>query len=307
VPRVSIQRTGMFPGDGPRMSGHTHSIYFDKEKFPDVTMFGLQQPESFPDFFRAPLKIVPGIRSIERLPNSLENDPSYHFSGPLLIEDYLVGELSQSKDNQSEDFEPRGFRNLELLKAFIDSQSKRKLAYLTFGLVAKPGDAIFACISYLLANGIAVVSNVKVSGLTKQQQELYYYASYLPMNFVCLRADLVVHHCGSATYHYPLIHGVPSITIGTKCYDRDNVAARLQELGASVYLPAPDECDHFVDLFQRSVARYFNDSEAFLQEAKRRVNELRVEIEKTSSCFNFVELLHEAAESTKKYGNQEAQ
>ena len=41
---------------------------------PDVTFLGLPQPKTFTDFFKADMKIVPGIRSIELLPALGEAD-----------------------------------------------------------------------------------------------------------------------------------------------------------------------------------------------------------------------------------------
>lgn len=42
------------------------------------------------------MKIVPGIRSIELLPAHLQNDQTYVFSGPLLLEDFMMGEVGLS-------------------------------------------------------------------------------------------------------------------------------------------------------------------------------------------------------------------
>jgi hypothetical protein len=299
LPRIAIQRTGLFPGDGPRITGHIHSIPFHTFNL-SVSDLGLAQPKGVTDIFSAPLKIVPGIKSIEQLPKSVANDPSYYFSGPLLMEDYLVGELNRSGSDNADKVDPGDFRNIELLKAFIDSQRQRKIIYLTFGLVAIPNEPVFDCIRYLLSNDIAVITNVAVTGLTARQQELYYHAYYLPMHYVCSKSDLMAHHCGSATYHYPLIHNVPSITIGTKRYDRDNVAIRLQELGASIYLPAPDEVNNFVDLFKNAVLRYFDDSGAFMRDARERIRVLKSEIEQTSSSFDFIEMLRKATQLTEK-------
>jgi len=291
LPRIAIQRTGMFPRDSPKVMGHSHSIDIDNKMFPDVTGLGLSQPHEISSFFNAPVKIVPGIRSIEQLPESIRHDPSYYFSGPLLIEDYIGEELSNSRIIGGDEFNLSRFSGHEPLKVFFDAHSHRKLIYLTLGLVAKPSASVYECINYLLSNGVAVISSIKVGNLSPKQQALYYHSTYLPMHYVCSNVDLVIHHCGSGTYHYPIIHSTPSITIGTKCYDRDNIAIRLQELGVSTYLPSPDECDQFVDLFKNSVERRLHGSADSMRGTIEKINVLRSEIELTSSSFDFTELL----------------
>jgi UDP:flavonoid glycosyltransferase YjiC (YdhE family) len=111
------------------------------------------------------------------------------------------------------------------------------------------------------------------------------------MHYLCSNVELVVHHCGSGTYHYPIIHNVPTITIGTKSYDRDDVAARLEELGISIHIPAPDECEDFVGRFKEAVRSYFDESGAFIEAKKRNIDRFKREIEETSSSFNFSELI----------------
>jgi hypothetical protein len=114
------------------------------------------------------------------------------------------------------------------------------------------------------------------------------------MHFVCARADLMVHHCGSGTYHYPLLHGLPSITVGTQKYDRDDVAVRLEELGVSVHIPAPEECQRFVETFKSAVRRYFDPSGELMSWTKDQIETLRLEIERTVSAFDFAEVLRRA-------------
>jgi hypothetical protein len=83
LPRVTIQRTGMFPGSVLCDPNYKLSMKSDLNWAPDVTFIGLPQPQRISDFFNAKCKIVPGIPSIEQLPPSLSYDPTYFFSGPL--------------------------------------------------------------------------------------------------------------------------------------------------------------------------------------------------------------------------------
>lgn len=295
VPRVTIQRTGMFPGGRPRDPRHRHSMSsrIDASNFPDVSFLGLAQPRSFSDLFEAEVKIVPGIRSIEALPPALEEDPSYFFSGPLIMDDYLVDHLRQDREEVGAD----GLRDFDLLEEFLSLNRQRKIVYATFGTVARAGPLIKECLGYLLGKGVAVVSNIQLDGLAQHEQPLYYYAAYLPMHFICSNVDLVIHHCGSGTYHYPIIHDTPAVTIGTKCHDRDDVAARLAELGASTHLGAPDECEDFVEAFRRTMDLYLDESGSYLRDKKAKTSELRGEIERTSSSFSLEGALRFVASS----------
>lgn len=290
LPRVAIQRTGMFPNEGPRNPNHRHSIRFlgDFKDLPDVSFLGLKQHRTFSDFFRAKSKVVPGVRSLEVLPDELRDDPSYHFSGPLLMDDLFIQQFGQVRP---ETLDMDDFRKFGPLSDFFDRHAQRRVVYMTFGTMARASTPIYECIRYLLNEGIAVVSSIKVEELTAGQQELYYYGGYLPMHFVCSKVNLMIHQCGSGTYHYPILNNVPAITIGTQCFDREHVALRLEESGVSVHLPAPNECDDFVALFKKAVGEYFEPAGAFMAEKRRRLALLNEEIRRTSSAFNFEEVL----------------
>jgi UDP:flavonoid glycosyltransferase YjiC (YdhE family) len=122
------------------------------------------------------------------------------------------------------------------------------------------------------------------------------------MHLVSSHVDLMVHQCGSGTYHYPLLHNVPAITIGTQCYDREEVAVRLEELGASTHIPSPAECDDFVERFKRTVAEHLGESGARLQERRECLSRLKNEIEQTVAAFDFEGLLDRAAGAPKGRG-----
>ncbi|HEY0601399.1 MAG TPA: hypothetical protein VGD58_00745 [Herpetosiphonaceae bacterium] len=295
IPRIAIQRTGMFPGKTPRNPRHRHSMRTADvqeiiKSLPDVTVLGLPQPQSFSDLFDAPLKLVPGIRSVEVLPEPVKDDPSYIFSGPLLLDDLVI---TRTK-SVSHDFDAEAGRKREELEQFFAAHRDQPIVYATFGTTAKANAPIPYCIRYLLSNNIAVVTNIKVDGLNQRQRELYCYQSYFPMHFVCSQVDLMIHHCGSATYQYPILHELPTVTIGTKCYDRDDVAVRLEELGANVHLPAPDEDRNFVKLFQDTIQRYFDPATDVRQQQKQQIARLHEETKQTAAAFNVEQVLQQA-------------
>ncbi|HEX7331300.1 MAG TPA: nucleotide disphospho-sugar-binding domain-containing protein [Pyrinomonadaceae bacterium] len=296
VPRVAIHRTGMFPGDVPRNPKHGHSMAISaadlKSKWAGLAHLGLPEPKVYSDLFQAPYKIVPGIPSIEVLPAALQNDPTYFFAGPLVMDDFLVGNICGgnpqgfSLDN-SKDFAP--------LQEFFAKHSERKRIYVTFGTVAKPTQEVRDCLQFLMDNGFAVVSSVKLDNLSEAHQSLYYYAAYLPMHYVCANVDVMVHHCGCGTYQYPVMHEVPSIIIGTQCHDRDDVGMRLDELGTSVYLPGPRENENFVSDFKRTIEQFFADSGRLIQEKKKNLAALNREVERTVNDFDLESVLQKAA------------
>lgn len=294
VPRVTVQRTGMFPGVAPRNKDYSHSIRVlgSIGNLPDVTFLGVPQPRAFSDLFKAEMKIVPGIPSIEVLPPPLRDDPTYFFSGPLLMDDYLMPQTGEQAWN---DECVGSLSNFDPLRDFFEKHHGRRIIYATFGTTAKPDAALLDGLRYLLAEGFAVVSSMKMEGLCPLQQELYYFAPYLPMRFICAHAHLVIHQCGSGTYHYPIMGHVPTITIGTRCFDREDVAQRLVELGVSVHLPGPEERTDFLSLFRHAIEDYFAGDGARLREKKQRLVAINEEIESISSAFDFAQVLRRAA------------
>lgn len=290
LPRIAIQRTGMFPGDKARNPSHGHSIKFlgDFKDLPDVSFLGLRQHQTFADFFKAKTKIVPGIPSLEVLPEELQDDPSYNFAGPLLLDDLLISQFGQLQPGS---LDLDALKRFDPLAEFFEKHRGRRVVYLTFGTMAQASAPIFESIRHLLDEDIAVVSSIKPEGLDARQQELYYFGSYLPMHLICSNVDLMIHQCGSGTYHYPILHNVPAVTIGTQCFDREHVALRLEECGVSVHLPAPNECEDFVKLFKDTVAKYFDATGAFMAEKKRRLAALNEKIEQTSAAFDFESVL----------------
>jgi UDP:flavonoid glycosyltransferase YjiC (YdhE family) len=210
----------------------------------------------------------------------------------LLIDDYMLGRTVQSTKDIKQ------LRDFADLLNFFETHGNRKIVYLTFGTQALATEMVFTCIRFLLDSDIAVVTSIDVRELTEEQRKRYYFAHYLPMHLISERADLIVHQCGSGTYHYPILHNVPTITLGTKCFDREDVALRLEELGVSTHIPAPDECENFVESFKRAIAEYFAESGRLMQKRKARLLSLKAEIDETSARFDFEGLLRRAVNAT---------
>jgi|GEM_PF-2000811 len=294
-PRVAVQRTGVFPGGKPRKENHKHSMgsYFPLEQIQFFKKLGMMVPQKFGDLFAGDMKIVPGIRSIEVLPELCKDDPTYVFSGPLIMDDMLLEKINNvSKDisGQVGVFYPKA------LDAFLNNNKDCVIVYFTFGNIAEASEPIFEAIRYLLDSGVGVITSIHVKELSKTQEELYLFSPFLPMHYVCSNVDLMIHHCGSGTYQYPILHEIPSITIGTRFYDRDDVAMRLEELGVSKHIPSPSECNDFVSLFKETLGMFLEQNGPVFLNAKQKLKELKAETDKVAREFDFTRVLEKAVE-----------
>lgn len=292
-PRAAVQRTGMFPGAIPRSKTHVHSMgqNVNMKEFEMVKNFGLRVPRHFEDLFAAEMKIVPGIGEIEVLPQPLKNDPSYVFSGPLLLEDSQLEKVNkyyQQKKGTLILYNPNHLNN------FFDKNQKRFIVYFTFGNVARAKKPIFDAIRYLLDNEVAVITNINIGEVPEKQKELYLYSSFLPMHYVCSRVNLMIHHCGSGTYQYQILYQLPAITIGTGCWDREDVALRLQELEVSKHLPQPDQCEDFGLSFKNAFVSFFGSSGNLYNNARKKLFDLKEVSRRVMAAFNFREVLEQA-------------
>ncbi len=281
LPRVTLLRTGIFPNVPPKNPRHTHSMGHAADQLPSVAEYGFEPYRDFRDFFQAEVKIVPGIRSIELAGEALERDPSCFFSGPLLFDDV--------------DITPRA-----PLEVFMARNHNKRRVYLTYG-GTQGRDApleIVECIHRMLERDIAVVSNVSAgrASLLERFPNTYYSLSYLPMNYVCSNVELVFHHCGSGAYHYPILHGVFSVTLGTQRYDREDVALRLEELGVSKHIPGPSENERFVETFDACVDRYLLERSYDIAGSQRVLEQLRREIRETGASFDMAAVLAAAVQ-----------
>jgi len=277
VPRIAIQRFGSFPNAKPRNPNHKHSLGRDLETEEQARHLGL----SLPDANEPAAAIIPAIQQIEPMPADFPNHASYHYCGPLLIED-LFSETGSYPTH-----------NLRSVEEFLERNGHVPIVYLTFGNIAQANPQILIAVRKMLAKGIAVVSNVAIDGLQTELLGLYFHGKYLPMNLICSRASLVLHHCGSGTYHYPIMHGVAGIVLGTQCFDRDDIGARLQDLGACIYIPnsGKDDHDQFDPSFEHAVETYLDQNSQKSISTRAVLGRLAEKIRITSSAFQFERLL----------------
>jgi len=294
-PRVAIQRTGMFPGAFPRQKNKRYNfdtiISVDKYKN-YANRIGLPEIKHYTDIFAAEMKIVPGIKTIEVLPDLLQSDPTYVFCGPLITNDYFLGVDSSPVEKNG----PGKSEGYELLESFFYNNKNRFKVLFTYGTFASPNHPIFKAIKYLIDNNVAVVASIKIPELEGSHRDLFFCAKYLPMNYVCANVDLMIHHCGSGTYQYQIIHQLPSITIGTNFQDREDVAIRLEELGVNCHLPSPDDCENFLLLFEEIFEKFVEPSSSIYQTAKNKLVELKEETDQTCAAFDFHWVLEQAVE-----------
>lgn len=285
LPRVTVQRTGTFPGRSPRVPAQRHSLGIELSRLPDVTALGLPQPHSVADLFRADAYIVAGVPSIEVLPESLRHDPSWFFAGPLFMDDQLI-----SFDHGTARTDAAALDDFSALTRFFAAQAGRATVLVTMGTVARAAAGLHEAMRVLLAEGHALVTTIELD-LGGDSAERCFQARYLPLDFVCQRVHLAVHQSGCGTYHYPLLHGVPAITVGTGCHDREDVAWRLEELGLSVHLPSPDDCSDFPTRLLASARRLMGSTDPARSQAFARV---RAELASVGAAFDIQAVLRHA-------------
>lgn len=280
LPRVTILRTGVFPNMPPRNSQHEHSMGHTVSQMPGVASFGFEPYKDFRDFFQAEARVIPGIRSVEIVDQSLASDPRCYFAGPLLLDDI--------------DVLPRA-----PLESFFRRNAGRSRVYLTYGVTQRRDTppAVVEGIRFMLQNGIAVISNVEAgrAALLAEFPETYFNASYLPMHYVCANVDLMFHHCGSGAYHYPLLHGLFSVTLGTRKYDREDVALELVRLGVAEHIPSPLENPEFLTQFRAAVDRYVLRGDYDRARVQATLRRLQEEIRRTQAEFDFMRVLESAS------------
>lgn len=291
-PRITLLRTGSFPGGQPRDSAHRHSCESHAgRKFDFGTHFqnfellcGAPAPKTFSEACAANASIIPGIRAIEELPPSLDDDPSYFFAGALSISDSAVPTLfDANRDTASQD-----------ILAFLENNRERKIVYLTLGSVLKGDESIRKSIEYMLSAGISVISTIDLPEVPSFLKSLFHYAPFVPMHVVCSRVSLMIHHCGSGTYQYAILHKVPSICIGSQCYDRDDVAYRLEELGVAKYIPANEDAVAFSKIFREKFDQCIDSQGHWYKEAKQRLELLKIENDQAAATFDFGTVLETA-------------
>jgi len=240
IPRISIQRTGVFRSINERYRNNNHVHSMEKGNYTKESDFILNSKNTdnsifsesdihFLELYSKPkAKIIPGIPSIECLPNDIEYRESYFYSGPLIIEDKPSKKLSSRLDK------------------FLMENKQKPIVFITTGTVDKT--PIEKYLEFFVKRNYAVITTCSHE-LNQVYSECIFYKKLLPLNYICSISNLVIHQCGSGMYHYPIMNRTPSLTIGTQCYDREDIALRLEELGVSAHIPHPNDNSNFWDIF----------------------------------------------------------
>src|SRR5690606_9210715 len=111
-------------------------------------------------------------------------------------------------------------RNLD---SYFKSNTGRKKVVLTLSLIDNSAVEIY--IDYLLKKEFYV--STRVNYAVKNEKHRVFQNKFLPLNKISSTVDLIIHRCGYGIYHYPILHEKPVITLGTLCYDREDVALVL--------------------------------------------------------------------------------
>ena len=211
------------------------------------------------------------------------------YAGPLLLEDDHIMENVKYLDNSINKINEVVIEdNREMVEKFFQKNKDRIKIYLTLGFTNPPEISARArqCIQYLLKRNAAVITNTKAFQEPHIYGDQYFYSPFLPMDQVCSKVDLMIHHCGSGTYNYQIKHQVCGIALGSKCYDRDEVASQLQSLNALIYIPADYNDDLFYEQFYKAVDILLNKSSREIAEQKMALSLLSLETKRYDAEFN---------------------
>jgi len=280
IPRISIHRTGFFRSlpKEYRNPNHMHSLekgYKNEKSFDASFIFNSDFPSLktnrsevnlLRNYLNAKTKLIPGIPSIEVLPENIKNRDSYFYTGPLTVE-----------DNPSEALKNE-------LDTFMNANADKKKVFITTGLIDRGN--ISEYVAHLLNQNYAVIATAPIE-VNETYQNQFFYNRFLPLNFICTKVDLVIHQCGSGMYHYPILNEKPSITIGTQCYDREDVAIRLQQLGVNKHVPHPDDNAKYLAIFKEAVQQFQNNTLCDFDQLKK----LKEEIYNTMLSFDIEEVI----------------
>jgi hypothetical protein len=281
IPRISIQRTGIFRSIDKRYrnANHVHSLqkvsninesvslsnsYNSEESIcNDSDLFFLQQ------YGKPKVKIIPGIPTIECLPENIEDRESYFYSGPLLVMDKPSKDLSSRLDK------------------FLNGNKQKPIVFITTGTIDRTPIEKF--IEFFVKRNYAIITTCNCEINEAYKQEVFY-NKLLPINYICGISNLVIHQCGSGMYHYPIMNRIPSLTIGTQCYDREDIALRLEELGVSGHIPHPDDNPDYWNIFLEMVDRFKKNTLINYD----MIDRLRIEINETMSNFEMEKVIEYA-------------
>jgi UDP:flavonoid glycosyltransferase YjiC (YdhE family) len=287
-PRIAVVRKGVIPME-TYTPGYNHSSeivgYFEQVKSMNLSRQGFWEPSSVSDLFVGDRHIIPSVPSIEKLPPALENKHTYRYSGALVLrDDEMSGALTYSAEMHTS------------MVAFLEKNAGKKVVYFTVGLASPPEILKRAegCIRALLNNpDVALITNIPASGRTLEDPGRVFRNSYFPMNFVCPNADLMIHQCGSGTYNYQIMNELPGIALGSRCYDRDDVAKELEKSGAIRFISADLDDEAYMKSFNDAVYQLLDDSGAAHRDQKSALERLKREMIDAQSRFDFGALVRE--------------
>jgi UDP:flavonoid glycosyltransferase YjiC (YdhE family) len=270
-PRVTVRRSGDFPGAVARNRSHRYGLGTDSDVvkgYESCAKLGIQPPRTLADVLRATMNVIPGIPAIEMLPPAVADDPTYVFAGPLLPDESASGAIIGAVRGREADS--------GAVRAFLDANQHRRVVCLTLGTILRAGDYhVHDVVHRILDAGAAIVSSVDLPAVADSARGRCFHAPTIPLGLVASRADLMIHHCGNGTYQYAILHALPSICIGSGFYDRDNVAMRLADLGVAKYVPAPLEMPDFVERFTHAFDECIDVEGPWYQEAKWFISQIR--------------------------------
>jgi UDP:flavonoid glycosyltransferase YjiC (YdhE family) len=303
IPRISIVRKGIMPYEIYTENYKHSSKIIDVMEGIIKSNFkgqGIWEPQKISDLFIGDINIIPSIPSIEPLPTPLKENPSYIYSGALLLNDNeVLDNLGYLKSQDSSNN-----RNIDInnsVDLFLNKNKTRKIVYFTVGL-AYPEEIrkhSNLCIRSLLKREIAVITNICDFPIKNEEKQLFFSAPYLPMDKICSNVDLMIHQCGSGTYKYQIKHKVPGIILGSKCYDRDDVAICLNKLGAAHYISADLDEDTYLLEFNHSTAQLLDKSSDRIKIQEKSLSKLYSEMIETQKAFDFETVITQVIEKIK--------
>jgi UDP:flavonoid glycosyltransferase YjiC (YdhE family) len=290
LPRISVVRKGVIPFES-NIPAYNHSAPLEAVMNEVMALnwagVDMWKPNHYSELFIGDVNIIPSVPSVEVLPAQLENKSAYLYAGPLLLSDEEIMRCAQ--------YLPFSLKkNRRTIEEFLAIHHNRKIVYFTTGLTVIPEihNRLEQCIRLLLDKGVAIITNeINPITLAKEEKQLVYNAPLLPMYKVCSNVDFMIHHCGSGTYSYQLSCQLPAIILGSRLYDRDEVAIRLDELDSCCYISADLDDQAFYQKFDAAASALLDPLSDMYSRQKAALVKLNKEIIDTQNRFNFEEVV----------------
>ena len=292
-PRIAIVRKGILPLEDHK-PGSLHSSpligYLEKLKEMDLPSYGIWKPESKSDLFVGDVNIIPSIPSVEALTDGTPNKDAYLYCGPLILSDDEIMKNLQFFHVKNQNYTD----NRKQIQDFIDRNKSLRIAYFTHGITEPTSIVSRAnnCIRFLLDEGFAVITSTRHTlACTEEETSRLFSSNVLPMQIVCSHADIMIHHCGSATYNYQLLYQVPGIVMGSNFYDRDEIGMQLDKLNAAIFISPDLDEEAFLNKFKEAVTSLKDNGTSKYAEQKSALSSLSVEVNSVQLNFNFNEVI----------------